>query len=478
MQKLLLLVFATLLLSACQEVTVSTQSTKTDSTEAKDVLDKVLERKKLVALVDNSTTSYFLYKGQPMGFEYELLEMFSHQLGVELEIRMINNLDSVAPLINSGRADLIAANLTLTKERSNILSFTAPLLYTRQVLVQRMPENYWKMPWHRVEEKLIRNPIELAAETVYVKRNSAFYSRLLNLSDEIGEDITILEPKSEDDTETLIKRVAKGEIDYTIADENIAKINTKYYPNIDIKTPISFNQKIAWATAKENSGRMLDTLNHWIKEITNSKRYAMIRLKYFKARTEHSKKVMSEYSSISGNRISKFDELFKKYAPDLGWDWRLLAALCFQESRFDPNAQSWAGAKGLMQLIPGTAKEYNLTKLTDPEGNVRAGVRYLKWIDDYWKEQIPDSTERQKFVLASYNVGLGHIIDAVRLADKYGANAEIWTDNVEDYILKKSKSEYYNDEVVKHGYCRGAEPYFYVKEIMSTYTHYRNHIKS
>ncbi len=478
MQKFLLVLFATLFLSACKERVDSTQTSKKDQVTSSDVLDKVLERKRLIALVDNSTTSYFLYKGQPMGFEYELLELFSDQLGVELEIRMINNLDSVAPLINSGRADLIAANLTLTKERSNILSFTDPLLYTRQVLIQRMPENYWKMPWHRVEEQLIRNPIELAAETVYVKRNSAFYSRLLNLSDEIGEDITILEPKSEDDTETLIKKVAKGEIDYTIADENIAKINTKYYPNIDIKTPISFNQKIAWATAKENSGKMLDTLNHWIREITNSKRYAMIQLKYFKARTEHSKKVMSEYSSISGNRISKYDELFKKYAPDLGWDWRLLAALCFQESRFDPNAESWAGAKGLMQLIPGTAKEYNLTKLTDPEGNVRAGVRYLKWIDDYWKEQIPDSTERQKFVLASYNVGLGHIIDAVRLADKYDANAEVWTDNVEDYILKKAKAEYYNDEVVKHGYCRGAEPYFYVKEIMSTYTHYRNHIKS
>jgi len=455
---------------------------KADSSTPKqninDALEEVFERQKLIALVDNSTTSYFLYKGQPMGFEYELLSKFTAFLGVDLEIKMINDLDSVAPTINSRNADLIAANLTVTKERSELLQFSEPLLCTRQVLVQQLPDNYRTKTWHKVEKELLRNPIDLAAETVYVKRNSAFYSRLINLSDEIGEDIVVLQPDSADDTEALIKLVAEGKIKYTIADENIAKINLKYYPNLDIKTPISFNQKIAWATAKENSDKMLDTLNHWISEITNSQRYAMIQLKYFKARTAHSKKVLSEYSSIVGNRISSYDEVFKKYAPELGWDWRMLAALCYKESRFDPKAKSWTGAKGLMQLIPGTAKEYNLTELTDPEGNVRAGVRYLKWIEDYWKEQIPDSTELQKFVLASYNVGLGHIIDAVRLADKYGADPEVWDDNVEEYILKKSQSEYYNDEVVKHGYCRGAEPYFYVKEIVSTYRHYLNHIQA
>lgn len=441
-----------------------------------DALEEVFERQKLIALVDNSTTSYFLYKGQPMGFEYELLSKFTEFLGVDLEIKMINDLDSVAPTINSRNADLIAANLTVTKERSELLQFSEPLLCTRQVLVQQLPDNYRTKAWHQVEKELLRNPIDLAAETVYVKRNSAFYSRLINLSDEIGEDIVVLQPDSADDTEALIKLVAEGKIKYTIADENIAKINLKYYPNLDIKTPISFNQKIAWAVAKENSDRLLDTLNYWINSIKDSKEYSMINLKYFKARTEHSKKVLSEYSSIVGNRISSYDEVFKKYAPELGWDWRMIAALCFKESRFDPNAESWTGAKGLMQLIPGTAAQFNLDNLSDPEGNIRAGVKYLKWIDGYWKEQIPDSLERQKFVLASFNVGLGHIIDAVRLTNKYGGDSKKWEDNVAVYLLKKSKAEFYNDDVVKHGYCRGSEPFDYVRDILDTYQHYVNHI--
>lgn len=463
------------ILSACQQKESSLR-VKDEPSIKEDVLEKVLARKKLIALVDNSTTSYFVYKGQAMGFEYELLQSFSAYLGVNLEIQMINDLDSVAPKINQGQADLIAANLTLTKERTALLSFSEPLLYTRQVLVQRLPDNYWKKAWHQVEKDLLRNPIELSEESVYVKRNSAFYSRLVNLSDEIGEDIFIAEPEADDDTESLIRKVSEGQIKYTVADENIALINAKYYPNIDIKTPISFNQKIAWALAKQGSERLLDTLNVWIEEMKNSEEYEMIKLRYFKARTALSEKVLSEFSSVSGNRISEYDEYFKKYADLLNWDWRLLAALAYKESKFDPEAESWTGAKGIMQLIPGTAEQFKLENISDPEANIHAGVKYLKWIDDYWREQIPDSSERQKFVLASFNVGLGHIIDAVRLCHKHGGDANLWENNVEEYLLKKSNPQYYNDEVVKHGYCRGSEPYEYVRSILETYQHYRNHI--
>jgi len=312
MNRILLVLFLSLYLCACNEK--ADQTASAPQVEQADVLDAVLEKKKLVALVDNSTSSYFLYKGQPMGFEYDLLNEFSKFLGVSLEIKLINELDSVSYFINNGKADLIAANLTVTKERSEILNFSEPLLYTRQVLVQKLPDDYWKKAWHKVEKQLIRNPIELAAETVYVKRNSSFYSRLSNLSDEIGADIIIQEPAPGEDTETLIKKVSEAEIKYTVADENIALINRKYYPNIDIKTPISFNQKIAWAAAKENSNQLLDTLNYWINSMKESQKYSMIRLKYFKARTELSKKILSEYSSVSGNKISEYDAFFKKYA--------------------------------------------------------------------------------------------------------------------------------------------------------------------
>ncbi len=436
-------------------------------------LDEILTQKKLVALVDNSTTSYFIYRGRPMGFEFELLDRFANHLGVELVIEKIDNLDSVVIRLKRGDAHLAAANITVTKERAELLNFCTPHMLSRQVLVQRLPEGYWRKTFEQVENQLLRNPIELAEETVYVSKSSAFYSRLLNLSEEIGDDITILEPDGPKDPESLIRQVAKGEIGYTVADENIAKINKKYHPNIDIKTAISFPQKIAWAVAKDGSDNLLDTLNSWITQMKKSKDYAVITGKYFKARTQHTSKVMSEFSSAN-QRISPYDDLIKQTTKNSMWDWRLIAAQAYQESNFDSLAESWTGAKGLMQIIPANADSGE--NLFNPETNLRIGVDYLSWLFDQWSKVISDTTECIKFSLASYNVGLGHIRDAHRLCQKYGGDPLVWDGEVAEYILKKSDKEYYRDEVVKHGYCRGREPYNYVREILSRYGHYRNHV--
>lgn len=470
MKRLLLLSFLALFIS-CQETTE-----EIPVVEASKRLQEIEKRGKLKVLIDNSSSSYFIYKGQPMGFEYDLLQRYADHLGTQLEIELIPSIDSMVKLLNSGSFDLVAANLTVTRQRKRILSFTEPFLFTRQVLVQRLPEQHWKMTYEQVENKLVRNPIKLADDTVHVLPGTAYRSRLENLSDEIGENIVLLDPGEEYNSESLVRLVSEGVIKYTVADENMARINKKYYPNIDIRTAISFPQQIAWAVSKTGSDDLLNHLNEWIRSFKKSKEYASLEVKYFKARTALSKKVMAEFSSTQ-NKLSPYDELIKANAERLGWDWRLLAAQVYQESQFDPEAESWNGAKGLMQLIESTAKAYGAdTSITDPALNLMAGTNYLIWLNEHWEKKIEDPEERTKFILASFNVGLGHILDAQALTRKFDGDPNVWDGEVAEYLLKKSLSSYYTDEVVKHGYCRGSEPVKYVRKILDRYHHYRNNL--
>jgi membrane-bound lytic murein transglycosylase F len=173
--------------------------------------------------------------------------------------------------------------------------------------------------------------------------------------------------------------------------------------------------------------------------------------------------------------ISQYDDLIKKYANKMGWDWRLVSALVYQESQFNATAKSWAGAQGLMQLMPATAKELGVTNRSDSEDNIRGGTKYLKDMWDNW-EDIPDSIQRIKFAMASFNCGYYHVRDAVRLAEKDGSNTLMWDDHIEDYILLLSAPEYFNDPVVHYGYARGAEPFTYVFEIFERFEHYRKFV--
>ncbi|HOU31042.1 MAG TPA: transglycosylase SLT domain-containing protein, partial [Bacteroidales bacterium] len=165
-----------------------------------------------------------------------------------------------------------------------------------------------------------------------------------------------------------------------------------------------------------------------------------------------------------------------RYSETINWDWRLLASLIYQESRFKSNAVSWAGAHGLMQVMPETGQRFGVDVTSSPENNLRGGVLYLQHIQKYFEDKIPDEGERIKFVLAAYNAGIGNVLDAMRLAEKYGRNPLLWDDNVAYFLLKKSDPEYYNDPVVKHGYCRGSEPVNFVAEILARYSEYRNFI--
>lgn len=439
-------------------------------------IPQILKRQKLIAVTGYNAYSYFIYKGRPMGYEYELLEKLAEHLNLELEIKIANSIDDMIDIVQRGEADLIAYNLTVTKERKEILAFSANLSTTHQVLIQRKPKNWRNMKLHQIDKTLLHSPIDLIGKDITVVNGSSYITRLKNLSEEIGGDINIVEAADSISSDDLVEMVAAGEIDYTVEDENLAQLKQFQYPILDISMAISLPQRIAWGVRK-SSPLLLNKINNWFSEIKKKTEFYVIYQKYFESKSSYKRRIKSEYFSLTGGSISIYDNLIKEAAKTVGWDWRLLASLIYQESQFHPDRTSWAGAKGLMQLMPATAKQFGAKNLHSVKDNIRAGTNYLMWLNNYWKEEIVDSTERIKFILASYNIGHGHIDDARKLAKKYGADPNVWFNNVETYLLKKSKKEFYTDDVVRNGYARGTETVKYVSEILERYEHYKQFIE-
>ncbi|MCA0132747.1 MltF family protein [Winogradskyella alexanderae] len=428
----------------------------------------------LRALVVYSSTSYFLYRGQPMGFEYELLKQLANHLDLKLEIVVSKNLDNEFEVLNRGDVDLIAHGMTITKQRKWEVDFTEYLYLTRQVLVQRKPDNYRQLSYKSLQKQVINDPIELIGKTVSVRRNSAYYERLVSLSNELGGDINVDILDSSLSTGEIIDKVVNGDIEYTIADENLAKINASYSPILKIDVPISLSQRIAWVTRKK-SKKFRAEVDKWILSKRNKKDFNIFYNKYFKNKRSFRRRTKSEYYSLTNNQISKYDDLIKTQAKKLDWDWRLLASQIYQESRFDPTASSWAGAEGLMQVMPSTAEALNIKDPSNPEQSLRGGTKYLQQLYGQFSH-IPDKLNRIKFTMASYNCGLGHVQDAQRLAEMNNLDPMQWEDSVEDMLLALRYPKNYNKPVVKHGYVRGSEPVNYIAQIFERYNHYKQFI--
>ena len=429
----------------------------------------------LHAITIYNSTSYFLYRGTPMGFEYEMLSRLAEDLELELKITVADDIDDLFNMLNKGEGDLIAFGLTITEPRKKLVSFTNSHYVTHQTLVQRMPDNWRSLPGYKIDRQLISNTIELMNDTVWVRENSSYAERLKNLQDEMGSEIPVEYIDGNITTDEIIKMVVDGKIERTVADYNIASINKTFYPVLDIDTRISFAQRIAWAV-RQNSPELLNAINKWIIKEKKRDEYYVIYNKYFKNKKSYRGRIQSDFYSKNSNKISKYDDIIKSYASKIGWDWRFLSSQVYQESGFDPRSVSWAGASGLIQLMPETAKEVGVSNSFDPHQNIKGGVKYLNRVRERF-ENVEDSIQKVKFTLAAFNCGPGHVLDAMRLAEKNGKDPNIWDDNVEEYILKLSEKKYYLDDVVRHGYARGSEPYNYVRDIFLRYEHYKQFIE-
>jgi membrane-bound lytic murein transglycosylase F len=420
-------------------------------------LSQILESDTLVVATLYGPISYFNYKESEMGYEYEFVKLLCKELKVGLKLHVAPNLTSLLDMLENSEVDLVAYRVPYTEENKEKIEFTKREYISNQVLVQCKSDT------------MVADVLQLSGKMITVVPNSIYSKRINFLNDEIGGGIDIIYSSDTSKVDDLIADVAHHKISYTFAEKDIARLNKTYFGNIDYSLDVSFPQRAAWCVSKK-SPELLNYINEWVKKTSKSSKYTAIYTKYF----EKSKYFESEgFKKIpSYNRISSFDDYFKAYAKIIGWDWRLLAAVAYKESKFDPNVTSWAGACGLMQIMPKTALSLGLTEedFYDPEKNIRAAAQYLNKMKKLFPN-IVDENEKINFVLASYNAGPGHIFDARALTLKAGKNPDKW-DDVREYLRLKSNPEYYNDEVCRFGYCRGEEPINYVDVITTKYGEY------
>ena len=412
-----------------------------------------------------SPTSYFIYRDEPMGYDYSLLTQFASDKGMAVDLTVATSLQNLIALLDSGKVDLLAYEIPVTAEYKRKVTACGPEYLTHQVLVQPRKDGH----------PIITDETELVGKEIYVEENSKYQYRLQNLNEELGGGIKI-HPIDRDTliTEDLIEMVSSGEIPLTVVDSDIARLNRTYYKDLDISLKLSFPQKSSWGVAPADKW-LADSINEWFAQENPKERQARLLKRYF----ELSKDNGANFSlDLSKGKISPYDPIFKKYAGEIGMDWRLLAAQGFQESHFDPTCVSWAGARGVMQIMPRTARAYDLSlaEITNPEANIRTATKIIRDLDKSLSKRVSDNQERLKFVLAAYNSGIAHVLDAIDLAKKYGKNPTVWDGNVEAALLMKANPEYYTDPVCRAGYFRGRETVAYVKKVMNFYDKARRQV--
>lgn len=452
--------------SESEENKTDTLLVETLSIDTVTTFERLQEKGVLVAVTNCGDINYNMYNGHPSGFQFELLKGFCDTYNLKLEMMVNDNMDSCFNLLDSCKVDVVATGLGLTKNLKKKYLLTNPIFAQKSVLVQRMPKDWGSMSTeNEVENQLLRSPLDLAGKTVHVIKGGHASKMLEFLSEEIGDTIYVVECDTLNNIE-LMQKVNEGQIDYTVVDEYIAKMASYGLNSLDTKLALSVEQPIGWAVRRQDSdSSLVMALNDWIDN-TEQKHLNRVMQRYIK-----NGRYISSRREESNSRLSAFDGAIKKTAKRIGWDWRLLAALIYQESRFKLDLESEKGAFGLMQLMPSVMNRFGVDYDSSPEEQLEAGGKLISYLDKSLKNKVVDSLERVKFVLAAYNAGLGHVYDAQRLAKKYGKSPDLWEDNVDYFILNKSK--YYNDTCCKSGYLRGKETYRFVEEIMERYYHYQ-----
>lgn len=405
-------------------------------------------------------TTYFEYRDQIMGYDYALARKLARDKNMELKFVVGSSLPAMVEQLDSGIVDIIAAPVPQTAE---FLSKTTPCAYvslSSQVLVQKKGS------------ELIDDVTQLVGKDVYVENDSKFYHRLQNLNEELGGGINIhILDKDSIIAEDLLEMVSAGEIPYTIVDSDVARLNKTYFPGLDISIELSFPQKSSWAVAKRNSW-LADSIDAWYEETEPQEDNGRLLRRYFELTRTLPLEARDFSRNFNKGYISSYDNLFKKYAGNIDWDWRLMAAMCYSESKFDNSVVSWAGARGIMQIMPATARAFGSTadKMIIPEESVRIASKIIESLNRSLSSDVPDPAERVKFIVAAYNSGLAHVKDAIEIAKAYGYNPQVWNGNVAEAMKMKSKPEIFNNtEICKYGYFRGTYTTAYVNSVMNLY---------
>ena len=422
-------------------------------------LEEIVKSGYIRVLTRNNDTSFFIYRGHRMGFDYEIGKRLAQHLNIRVDMIITNTWNEMWSSLQKGEGDVIAAEVTVTPERQKQVLFAEPWGKTKEVVV-------WKdgtTPIRRIED--------LAGKEVHVRRSSTYFDSLAALNQKLkaeGKPEVIVKPVPEDwETDTILQNLSRGELVYTVADSILADIHTAYFQNLVIGPAISDERDLAWAV-RTGDDKLRKTVDQVFHELRKKPDFNMMRTRYFEAQRSLKKERTDKFYASETGTLSPYDPIVRKYAEQHEFDWRLVAAQIYQESHFDPTRKSWVGATGLFQIMPATARGLGIVDATDPEQSIRGGLKYMQQLSDHYKD-VADPIERYRFALAAYNSGFGHVDDARRLARGEGKDAARWRE-VAAYLLKLADKKV--AAKTRFGYCRGSEPVEYVRHIDERYTGY------
>ena len=412
-------------------------------------LVQIVASGRITVLTQNNANSFYMYREKEMGFEYDLAQAFAHDLGLSLQIRT-PGWSELIPSLQKKNGHFIAAGMTITEKRQEEVDFSIPYMDVQQMVVV-----------HK-DAHSIQDLDDLSGMTIHVRKHTSYQQRLEELQEE-GVDMK-LKVHTNMPTEEFIRLVANKDIQATVADSNIAQLNRRYYPDIRIAFPISEKQSLGWAVRKQDQA-LLHAINDFLISAQNDGTFARIYQKYYANVAIFDYLDLKKFHQRLTTRLPDYQETIKEEASQFGFDWRLIAAVIYQESHFDPQATSYTGVQGLMQVTQDTAQEMGITNRQDPEQSIHAGVKYLSRLYARF-EEISNQEQRLRFALASYNIGYGHVRDAQRLAQKQGLDPNKWS-SLLTTLPQLRQSKYYTQ--TRYGYARGTEPVRYIKRIFAYY---------
>ncbi len=416
----------------------------------RNLLQQVQHDGVLRVLTRTSPTTYFNGPHGTSGLEYDLITAFAKHLGVKADIRSENNLQDILKQVESGRVQIAAAGLTITEQRKKRVRFTPAYQYITQQLI------------YRTGAIRPRNVNDLLGGNLEVIANSSHAERLKMLKHDIPalkwhENATA---KSSD----LLALVAEQLIDFTIADSNEAALHRRYHPELRVAFDISKTQGLAWALRAGKDDSLYREAQNFFNSLRKSGKLEKMLAQYYSHVRTYNYAGTPTYLRHIKQRMRRYQPMFERAALDNNLDWRLLAAVSYQESNWNPHAVSPTGVRGLMMLTRVTAKQLGIKKRTDPAQSIEGGARYIRSLYRRFPE-VPEP-DRTWMTLAAYNIGFGHVKDARAITAERGGNENKWTDVKKSLPLLRLRKWYKNTQ---YGYARGHEPVRYVENIRSYY---------
>jgi membrane-bound lytic murein transglycosylase F len=413
-------------------------------------------KKTITFVTTNSSNTYYVDSNQkPAGLEYDLANLFVKDLGDDYKIEFIveNAFSDVLSTLLNNKATIAAADITVTESRKKNMIFTEPYLDIQQ-----------QIAYNRDTKLPPRNLAALKHERITVPAGTSFVDRLQELNNTKDANLT-WDVQENTSSERLLEALANEEIDFTIADNHLLSVVQYYYPNIGMGFTIGKPEKIAWALPENADPKLVAQVNKFFKKIKADGTLANLIDRYHGNTKRLNPFDVKTFLSKSQTLLPKYVRLFKGAQDATDVDWRLLAAISYQESHWNTFNTSPTNVRGLMMLTEDTSDMMKVSDRLDPKQSIPAGAKFFLWIKDHFPERIQDQ-DRTFMALASYNIGIGHIEDARVLAQRLKLDPDRWAD-VKKAMMLLTEPKYYAS--AKHGYCGCAQPLIYTESIRSYY---------